>query len=514
MSGESQLQWYASLCLSACQLGPGNSPHVASASIHKVDDDSLLNVFYLYRLFFSGIDDDPLLNVSWLYRLLFLAIDDDKDNLKGGKKLWVGECWWYKLIHVCQRWRNLIFRSASYLRLSLFCTMGTPVAYMLAHSPPLPLVINYDDGLSDITREDKERVILALKQRDRVRRVRLVIRFSTLRKLIVAMEETFPILEDLIVWSWSGHITTLVALPFHAPHLRHLVLVGFTLAIGSPLPTTATHLVTLCLFITHPSLYVHPNTLLRWLSFIPQLETLNISFHSYPNSDEERQFTHPPVMTPVTLPNFHHFSFQGRSTYLDALVHRITPCPEKLEITFFDQNTFSVPSLPQFIETRWNLKLESAKFEFSLRKVFAVVYPRGEAEMDVLSLLAVNPDSWDLNWLASSVAQISNLFRQIFAAVERLTLELTYDVSHNRIDRIEWRQLLNLFSNVKTLHIDNLLVKEVSRCLESNDGEFPLQLLPELQELTCSGSGNSGDMFTSFIDARQNAGRPITLTRC
>jgi hypothetical protein len=43
------------------------------------------------------------------------------------------------------------------------------------------------------------------------------------------------------------------------------------------------------------------------------------------------------------------------------------------------------------------------------------------------------------------------------------------------------------------------------------DGELPLELLPELQELTHSGSGNTGDAFTSFIDARQNAGRPVTL---
>jgi hypothetical protein len=32
--------------------------------------------------------------------------------------------------------------------------------------------------------------------------------------------------------------------------------------------------------------------------------------------------------------------------------------------------------------------------------------------------------------------------------------------------------------------------------------------LPDLQELTYSGSGNVGDAFTSFIDTRQNSGRP------
>ena len=44
---------------------------------------------------------------------------------------------------------------------------------MLAHSPPLPLVIDYNEEDCDITAEDEEGRILALGQRDRVRRIRL-----------------------------------------------------------------------------------------------------------------------------------------------------------------------------------------------------------------------------------------------------------------------------------------------------------------------------------------------------
>ena len=51
-----------------------------------------------------------------------------------------------------------------------------------------------------------------------------------------------------------------------------------------------------------------------------------------------------------------------------------------------------------------------------------------------------------------------------------------------------------------------------SLCLRVEDGELPLELLPELQELTYSGSGDTGDAFTSFINARQNAGRPVSLS--
>jgi hypothetical protein len=120
------------------QLGP-------QVTVHILNDDSLLNVFYLYRLSLSAEDDD------------------DKAPFKGGKRALVGECWWYKLVHVCQRWRNLIFGSESYLGLSLVCTKGKFFADIPAHPRSLPLVIDYFDEYSGITVEDEEGTILALR---------------------------------------------------------------------------------------------------------------------------------------------------------------------------------------------------------------------------------------------------------------------------------------------------------------------------------------------------------------
>ena len=82
---------------------------------------------------------------------------------------------------------------------------------------------------------------------------------------------------------------------------------------------------------------------------------------------------------------------------------------------------------------------------------------------------------------------------------------------HNDVARTEWRKLLRSFSNVKTLDIGDGLVGELSRCLRLDDGEHPLELLPELQELVYPESDDVDDAFTPFIDARQNAGRPVTL---
>ena len=439
------------LCLLACEL-TGNSPH--TPSVNTLDDDSLLNVFYLYRQSLLG------------------KYDGGNVGFKMGSQYRVSERWWHPLTHVCQRWRNLIFGSASYLRLSLLCTRGTPVVDMLAHSPPLPLVIEYTENFHENFVEDKEGVILALKQRNRVRGVCLYMPITSLPKFIVAIEKEYPILEYLTIWSWNKDDTTFLMFPetFHAPHLHHLALRGLTLPMGSQLLTAATCLVTLCLVMSSPSTYFHPNTLLRWLSFMPQLETLNISLLFRPNSDEERQLTHPPVMTPVTLPNLRHFSCQGdTSIYLDTLVHYITPFPEKLELYFsvnFNQNAFHVPHLVRFMKTAWNLKFESAKFEFSHWKASLVVYPRGEAEMYAIT---VTVRSYDSDWPVSYVAQVSNSFGQIFSAVERLTLEYkneSYDWSSYELDledngfnRIEWRQLLGSFSHIIQHCIYHVLVK-------------------------------------------------------
>ena len=477
----------------------GNSPKV-TASIHILDDDSLLNVFYLCRPFLLGEDQDRF------------------DRAVGGSGRWDRGRWWYSLSHVCQRWRRVILGSASYLGLSLVCTNGTPVAEMLAHSPSLPLDFDYIEEDIEISAEDEEGAILALKQYNRLRRVRFDMSATSLQNLIVAMDDEYPILEYLIIRRPFDDRNSISQIPetLQAPNLRHLYLVGFALPMGCRLLTTAVGLVTLGLDMAHPSTYFHPNILLRWLSFMPQLETLVVYFQfPVPNRGVERQLTHTPIAMPITLPNLHVFDFSGVGTHLEALVHRITaPRLESLRIFFFNQLTFSVTRLLQFVDATENLTFKSAKFRFFDDQLDVEVYPHEDAEMFALSIIVF---CWHFDWQVSSAAQIFKSLSPLFSAVKHLTLEheahLQSFEEHNEADRTEWRQLLGSFRNAKTLRLDEGLVEELSRCLELDDGELPLELLPELQELTYFGSGNSGEPFTSFIDARQVAGRPLTLVR-
>jgi hypothetical protein len=220
-------------------------------------------------------------------------------------------------------------------------------------------------------------------------------------------------------------------------------------------------------------------------------------------------------MANVTLPNLRTLVFQTASAYSEAVLRRITASRlENFQICYPKQLTFPVPQLLQFLGRTENLRFDRADFKFSSERVYVILNPPETKPMDAFF---INVDCWHLDWQVSSVAQIFNALSQILSAVEHLTLahkvHSRSSEEHNEVDRAEWRKLLRSFSNVKTLHVRSELVGELSRCLQLDPGERPLELLPELQELKYLGSDDANDAFTSFIDARQNAGRPVTLIK-
>jgi hypothetical protein len=417
------------------------------------------------------------------------------------------------LVRVCRRWRYLIFGSASHLRLCLVCRRGTPVADMLAHSPPLPLIIHHDYWDHDLTAEDEEGILLALRHRNRVCRIRLFMPVASLQKLITAIDDEFPALEFLDIGPPAKHNTPLI-LPatLEAPNLRYLWLDHFAPPIGSRLLATATGLVRLFLRWIHPSTYPHPNHLLQPLSVLPQLEELGIGFSSpVPNRDLERQLLNTPIITYVTFPNLHWFTFWGVSAYLEALLpHMTTPLLERLEIHFFNQLSFFVPRLLQFSTTTENPGYSNATIIFYHRAVFVSLFsPEAGTVYFIVEVICEH-----LDWQVSSMAQIFNILSPLSSTVVNLSLVYgEHNLSsegHNQADRTQWRELLGSFRNVKTLRVHDGLVEEVSHSLRY-DGEPPLELLPELNELICPQGSHNNKTFATFIDEREVAGQPINV---
>jgi len=274
-------------------------------------------------------------------------------------------------------------------------------------------------------------------------------------------------------------------------------------------------LVTLSLRHIPQSIYFRPGELLRRLSFLPQLETLGITFGSPVRKlDVESQQLNTPTTTHVTLPNLRWFGFKGVSAYLEALLPWMTtPLLEKLQTIFFNQLTFSLPHLAQFMSTNVNLRFSSSKLGFYDKGLIVWVYPRKEAK--VYAWYTRIPCK-QLDWQVSCAVQI---FRALHPASLSAIVDLTLEYERNSIlpechdvvERTHWHELLSSFGNVKTLHVSNTLVSQLANSLQTEDVESPM--LPELKEITYSGNGDASDALTPFMNIRKNAGCPVTLAR-
>jgi len=473
---------------------PSSLSKPPNVPIHNLDDDSLLSIFHLCRPnFFEEDEYGKLLRSSW-----------------------VQERWWYQLVKVCRRWRSLILGSASHLGLCLICTHGTPVADMLAHSPPLPLIIHHGDKNHELTAEEEEGIMLALQHRDRVRCIYLKKPVPCLRKLIKAMDDRFPMLEYLHIAPPSPTIQgARLVLPstFEAPRLRILALRQVASPIGSPLLTSAVSLVRLSLRWMDPSTNLYPNHLFQALSLLPQLQNLVMRFSSpVPNREIEGQLLRMPIVTHITLPNLRTFDFRGVSAYLEPLLsHMNAPLLDFLSYKFLDQLSFSVPHLGQFVMTSANLRSSRVMFLFYHLGVAAFMHRSVSTHSPTL-LCHVGCNH--LDWQVSSMAQIFNVLSPFCSVVVDLTLDYrSHTLSserHDQADRTQWRELLGSFGNVETLRVHDGLVGELSRCL-ALDGEPASEILPGLKTLVCPMGSCVDKTFATFVHDREAAGLPIDI---
>jgi hypothetical protein len=383
---------------------------------------------------------------------------------------------------------------------------------MLAHSPPLPLTIYYHTiDQREVTAEDESSILLALSYRDRVRHIYFWM-LPNVGKSITAMEDQFPVLERMYI-----HSRTEVVLPvtFEAPNLRHLRLWRASHPIGSPLLTNTTGLVTLSLLDIRGSAFFPPSYILTRISLMAQLERLSIGFHSPLRSrdhDIELEGQSHQNLDTIILSNLQLFEFQGVSAYLDGLIARISaPSLNTLRVYLFNQPSFTVPRLSQFVQTSKNLTFSAVQVHFSALSVSLYAVP---LKWDTPLLLKI----WwgHLDSQVASAAQLFGSLSPILSVVEQVTFSYRHKQSSeflNDADQIQWRELLMLFANAKVIHVEDHLVGKIFRSLPSpsDNGEPPLELLPNLKEVGYSGGSDVLDALTTFLNERQAAGHPISL---
>ena len=133
---------------------------------------------------------------------------------------------WQTLVHVCHRWRSVVFGSSRRLNLRLVCTSDTPARDTLDIWPFLPLLIAADGRRT----ESMDDIIAVLERSDRVVKIEFSsVNDSNLEIVLAAMQVPFPELTFLEFYSSGENLGTESVLPDSflggsAPRLEYLSL--------------------------------------------------------------------------------------------------------------------------------------------------------------------------------------------------------------------------------------------------------------------------------------------------
>jgi hypothetical protein len=221
--------------------------------------------------------------------------------------------WWRTLVHVCRKWRNVIFGSTHRLNLRLVCSDSTPAREMLDVWPPLPIVVhNYARPLA---KPSGDNIIAALERNNRVCQIRIK-PDPQWEKILDAMQEPFLALTHLVL---SSDIEMAPVVPDSfmggsAPRLQYLLLRRVPIPGLSKLLLSATDLVHLSLRRIPHSGYISPEAIVTCLSTMPRLERLYLGFESS-RSRPNRESRSLPPPTRSVLPALIKLQFTGVSEY-------------------------------------------------------------------------------------------------------------------------------------------------------------------------------------------------------
>ncbi|KAH9170323.1 hypothetical protein EDB89DRAFT_2072154 [Lactarius sanguifluus] len=422
---------------------------------------------------------------------------------------------WHLLVHVCQRWRQIIFTSPRRLNLQILCTWRTPVRKNLGIWPTFPIVI--DHGFSEASSRStcsrgEGNVIAALKHPNRVCYLDLNVTGAQLGKMAKVMQEPYPVLKHLNISSKVGNVPVLPAkfLGGSAPRLQEVYLCGIPFPTLPTFLLSASDLIELDLHDILPTAsgYISPEAMVVGLAALPRLKNLTIEFQLVtPRTDPIR----PPPVTRTVLPALTDFQFQGAIEYLEDLAVQIdSPQLDRIHIYYLNQPVdFQVTQLPKFIDRSMGPRLtpfKHAGITFSGDRasfdIYCITNPRSILRP---SITAISCDGID--WQVSHMAQVLGQFSATLSNVVHLTLEGLED--DGQLEGSDWLHLLHPFSAMQTLHVSQELAAHVALSLEDITGAMITEVLPSLDSICLAGQPASS--INKFVAARQLSDRPVTV---
>ena len=428
---------------------------------------------------------------------------------------------WHILVHVCQRWRQIVFASPCRLDLRIRCVNGTPVRKNLDIWPAFPIVIDYGyDFDKRITPSDEDNIIAALEHPGRVCYVRLKPRVtsSLLGKMATVMEKSFPALTHIHIHS-DGNAPVLSGkfLGGFAPCLQNIEFWGISFPALPNLLLSSSGLVSLELHDIPETGYISPEAMVAILTTLTSLKHLHIDFQS-PNSRPDRTLS-PPV-TRTALPVLTSISFFGDHEYLEYLVASIDAARlDSILILYLNPvSGFQVPQLCKFINRseitkrslprRCHITLQSRGISLNLD---ATIY-KGD------NLWVTSPHiDVGFNCQLDRIAERVSLVAQLSSRISPLLSNVIHFVIHwtgppcrwQGTDGVEWLQLLRPFTSMQTLFVSTKFAEPVARALEDVTGEMVTEVLPALDLLCLEDLPVSS--IAKFCEARQLSGCPLNI---
>ena len=432
---------------------------------------------------------------------------------------------WYALVHVCQRWRNLIFASPHRLNLRLVCMNTTPVKKMLDIWPTLPIVLHdwILDSNAHLSAEDAYNTIAALGHRDRLYQICLGFDSMPIFYASTAMmQESFPTLSHLYLLSRidPAHDLPDSFLGGVAPRLRTLVLSGIPFPALPKLLLSSSDLVDIRLWNLPHSGYISPETMVTCLSSLTSLENFSLAFRS-PQSHPGRSSRRASSSMRVDLPVLTHFRLEGVNEYIEDFVARInTPLLHDITISFFNQLLFDTSQLNGFIGRVENFNtLHQAEVYFQGQRTYITLSSSENTEdcPTIVIYISCTQSEWQLSSLAEICSTSSSRWALGLFSLERLYLLVEYappDHWRDDMENVQWQELLQSFTAVKDLYVSAELALLIAQALQDHVGEKETELLPALQNIFVQGRQllvAVQETIRLFIATREVSGNPVAI---
>jgi hypothetical protein len=430
---------------------------------------------------------------------------------------------WQTLVHVCRRWRGIVFASPRRLDLKLFCTRRRSAnSKALDIWPELPIVI-FAKNLK--SKKDVTNVVGALRHHNRVCKIYYLKgpnrRFGdSLLTEFAEMDEPLLALTSLKLFSFGQNVPVLPDsfLGGSAPHLRSLHLHGIGYPSIGKLLSSTTNLVRFSLWRIPHSGYIAPETIVPFLSTLSRLESLALGFQ-HPRSWTHRASRHAPPLTRVVFPNLTLFTFTGDSEYLEDIVSQIeVPILSRSYFRFFNQLVFDTPLLRQFIRrTETFVTIHTARVYFSSLAVGVTLSGRKAMANDDREGLELEISCRPLDWQLSALHQVLNSLFSSLPTLESLKIAVSREDWQDKIEVTQWREFLHPFASVKNMTLQSKdSVRLVAPALQELARERATEVLPALQNLFLRTygwrpSGPVKQAIEQFITTRQLHGHPVTV---